>query len=597
MARTLEVRTVAPPDMDDPQRRETALLSPADATAAPAPLRLLVIGDGVVATHPLPREGDVVIGRAQDVDVQVDDASISRRHAVLHLGGSIRLEDLGSANGTRVRGSAVAQGTPVEVGTGEVIDLGSVMVIVQRGVTGARPRRLATHGYFEGRLEDERERNTPFAVLRIHAPQMLGSEAMQEILTLRGHPQDVVAYYGPGQYECLLVGCTATQAKQVEDDVTARLARHGARVRTGVACFPTDGREPEELLTRAGAALRKRAAAATPGSPIMPQGGAMQKLHRLVEKVAAGNINVLILGETGVGKEVLAEMLHRQSPRASKPFLRLNCAALSEFLLESELFGHEKGAFTGAVAAKPGLLETAQGGTVFLDELGEMPLVTQVKLLRVIEERMVTRVGGLKAQPINVRFIAATNRDLEAEIARGTFRQDLYFRLNAVTLTIPALRERTEEIEDLANAFVAQACEEMDRKDVPTISHDALELLQDYHWPGNIRELRNVMERAVLFCDGVIMREHLPVEKMEASMVATQASFSSSRGAAADGGGGANLRGEMEALERERIREALDRFAGNQTQAAKALGIPRRTLVKRLEAYGLPRPRKAPQRS
>ncbi len=201
---------------------------------------------------------------------------------------------------------------------------------------------------------------------------------------------------------------------------------------------PAELIRPETLRDEGpGAAIRRR--------PRLPRAGeAMQRVHALAERAAAGTINVLITGETGVGKELLAETVHRASPRRDGPYVCLNCAALSETLLESELFGHERGAFTGAVAAKPGLLETAAGGTVFLDEVGELPLATQAKLLRVIETREVTRLGSVQPRRIDVRFIAATNRDLEAEVARGAFRQDLYFRLNGITLTIPPLRARVE---------------------------------------------------------------------------------------------------------------------------------------------------------
>src|SRR5205823_4677188 len=203
-------------------------------------------------------------------------------------------------------------------------------------------------------------------------------------------------------------------------------------------------------------------------------------LRRLVERVAPGTISVLILGETGVGKEVLAETVHRESKRASKPFLKLNCAALSESLLESELFGHEKGSFTGALATKPGLLETADGGTVFLDEVGDLPLSMQVKLLRVLEERQVLRVGGLKPRPINVRFVSATNRDIEAEVGRGHYREDLFYRLNGVSLVIPPLRDRPEELEPLANEFIAASMRALGRSEGPALSPEALEVLRRY---------------------------------------------------------------------------------------------------------------------
>jgi transcriptional regulator with PAS, ATPase and Fis domain len=337
----------------------------------------------------------------------------------------------------------------------------------------------------------------------------------------------------------------------------------------------------EALLASAGALLQSAGASAS-ATP-------MQRLHELVDKVAEGTISVLILGETGVGKEVMAEAIHRKSPRARRPFLRINCGGLSEALLESELFGHEKGAFTGAVATKPGLFETAHGGTVFLDEVGEMPLPLQVKLLRVLEDRQVTRVGALAPRLVDVRFVAATNRDLEAEVQRGRFRQDLYFRLSGVTLHIPPLRERRDEIEGLARAFLGA------QPGARTIAPAAMELLLQYAWPGNIRELRNVIERAALLCTGdVIGLEHLPVDKMRAAMAAKAAeqapapsSEAPSRPAPSGG-----LKDEIDAVERRRILDALERCAGNQSEAARLLGISRGTLLARIQKYGLPRPRK-----
>jgi len=310
-------------------------------------------------------------------------------------------------------------------------------------------------------------------------------------------------------------------------------------------------------------------------SPGARSGEAMRRVHELAERAAAGTINVLIAGETGVGKELLAETVHRASPRRGGPYVCLNCAALSETLLESELFGHERGAFTGAVQAKPGLLETAARGTLFLDEVGELPLSTQAKLLRVIETREVARLGSVRPHRIDVRFIAATNRDLEAEVARGAFRADLYYRLNGITLTIPPLRSRLEEIRPLAETFARQICRDLGRQ-APLLPPASVSHLEAYAWPGNIRELKNVIERAVLLCEGPMLEpQHMPLER---PLTESQKLTSSGAGPARN--------------ERDRIVEALASCAGNQSRAAKMLGIPRRTFVTKLDAYRIPRPKK-----
>jgi two-component system, NtrC family, response regulator AtoC len=295
---------------------------------------------------------------------------------------------------------------------------------------------------------------------------------------------------------------------------------------------------------------------------------AMQAVYRMVERVARGQIAVLVQGETGSGKELVAEAVHRASPRCDRPFLRLNCAAFSEALLESELFGHERGAFTGADRAKVGLIESAQGGTVFLDEVGELPLQVQAKLLRVIEDRILLPVGAVQPRPVDVRFVAATNRELEAEVARGRFRQDLLYRLNGVTMRVPPLRERRIEIEPLAERFAARAARSLGQAHPPRLSTEARAWLLEHSWPGNVRELRNVMDRAVLLAgDGLICREHVDAGAPPP-------------GATADAG------------ELERITAALARCHGNQTRAARMLGMARSTLVRKLDALGLPRPRK-----
>jgi transcriptional regulator with PAS, ATPase and Fis domain len=351
----------------------------------------------------------------------------------------------------------------------------------------------------------------------------------------------------------------------------------GARLERGVAATVGFG----QIFHVGSVALvvQQAAGIAEPPRELVIAAPGMREVHATIARVAAGDISVLLLGETGVGKQVCAEQVHRQSPRRDRPMLELNCGALTESLLESELFGHERGAFSGAVAAKRGLLETADGGTVFLDEVGELPAATQVKLLRVLEERAVRPVGGLVARPIDVRFVAATNRDLEADSGK-TFRADLYYRLAGVTITIPPLRERGEELEPLARGLIAAACARS-RRPALALADDALAALRAHAWPGNVRELRNVIDRAVLLCAGATIElSHLP-DKLRAAP-------SSAPLPAAPGW----WQPDAAAQERARIVAALESAGGNQGRAAELLGMSRRTLLNRLDELSIPRPRK-----
>ncbi len=514
-------------------------------------------------------DGDHVIGRSSDASIRVDEDSVSRKHAQLSIGERVMLTDLGSLNGTRVRDRTLKAGVPVEIQPGESFELGterdSVILVLQRRRAAQKPRRqLYDHGYFETRVDEEiarsatarsasegsgvtvrsdlNDRPVTLARLQLDAPAKSAhdvdmgavAEVIEQVL-----PRTVLAAeYAPRELELLFVAMPWEDVEIVVDKLLERLQRLGVPCRTGFGFFPRDGRTASSLLAAANARLSSERddepslIVAPPGSGDHAARSPMERLQKLVERVAPSDISIVIHGETGVGKEVMAKELHRLSPRAGKPFVGLNCAALTETLLESELFGHERGSFSGAVATKPGLFEVADKGTVFLDEIGETSPAIQAKLLRVLEERTVLRVGGLHPRPIDVRFLAASHKDLEDEVAAGRFRQDLYFRLNGITLEIPPLRERTGEIEGLCATFIADSCRRGRRTDVPTLSREALQLLKTYAWPGNIRELRNVIERAVLLCSGPrITPDQLPADRMmraRAPMSSSSASSSAS---------------------------------------------------------------------
>jgi transcriptional regulator with PAS, ATPase and Fis domain len=297
-------------------------------------------------------------------------------------------------------------------------------------------------------------------------------------------------------------------------------------------------------------------------------------------RVAATETTVLLLGESGTGKEVVARLVHRASPRAAGPFVALNCAALPEQLLEAELFGYERGAFTGAVQSKPGQLEQAAGGTLLLDEVGEMSAPAQAKFLRVLQEREFQRLGGTRTLRADVRIIAATNRDLGRAAATGQFREDLYYRLNVFAIRLPPLRERRDDILPLVDAFLADIGRGLGHPPAG-ISHDARQRLTDYDWPGNVRELRNLLERAAILCDGgLITAEHLSLGAP--GPAAAVAAFEPAPRSASPPASGL-----LHDIERTMIAQALERARYNKSKAARALGLSRQQLYLRLRKHGL----------
>jgi nitrogen regulation protein NR(I) len=325
--------------------------------------------------------------------------------------------------------------------------------------------------------------------------------------------------------------------------------------------------------------------------PLVGQSASMRAIYDMVARVADSPSTVLITGESGTGKELIAKALHRGSSRRDKPLIKVNCAAIPKDLVESELFGYERGAFTGAVGSKPGRFELADGGTLFLDEIGEVPVEMQVKLLRALQESEFERVGGVKTLRVDVRLIAATNRDLKALIADGRFREDLYYRLAVVPIALPPLRERREDVPLLVQHFIEKYDQRLGKK-VQGIEEEALQILLGYGWPGNIRELENLMERSVLFADGpLILASALPDSLRErGGQAAPPIAAVGPLGAIAAPSGASMkeiVRQAQAELERELIARALDETGGNVTRAAKRLQISRKSLQVKMKELGL----------
>ncbi len=383
---------------------------------------------------------------------------------------------------------------------------------------------------------------------------------------------------GQGKTFCTVVGRDAAswgdEIERLRQDFQSRdVGREVERLRSAVQ------RRLQELSRRERALekrerelnlLRERIARHTASQHFIARSEAMQDVLELAARVAPIDTTVLVYGESGTGKEFIVRMIHEQSPRAAAPFVSINCAALTETLLESELFGHVRGAFTGASREKAGLFEVAGAGTIFLDEIGEVAPTIQAKLLRALQEREIRRVGAERTLKVNARVVAATNRDLKEAVAKGTFREDLYFRLAAFVITVPPLRERRDDIPALVHEFVRRCATRL-KKDVRTVSAEAMRALINYGWPGNVRELEHAIERAAILAHGtaITLRE-LPPEVSEKRKTASM-------------GDPLNIRSQ----ERELIRRALERYKGNRKRAAEALNISTVTLWRKMKEYDL----------
>jgi two-component system response regulator AtoC len=554
---------------------------------------MLVFERGSSWVFELPMSGEIVIGRGDTAELKLRDNTVSRRHATMRVDNhSVALTDLGSHNGTFVNGERLV-GTRT-LRSGDSLAICTATLVLYTSTATTNHARWLEYPALRERFDEELERSLryqrPVAVmcglLASAADHDLANRALS---ALRGI--DHGAWFDATQ---LVIVAPETGRDEVEAMANRirELLRH-IEVRIGYAVCPMDGHDADSLIISARAA----AAGATTGTVagaatslrtyrignrnVVVADPAMARLYALVERLARVDLPVLITGETGSGKELAASMLHERSPRREKPRVALNCAAIQESLVESELFGHERGAFSGAVGVKQGLLETAHGGTVFLDEIGELPLAIQAKLLRVLETKRLTRVGDVHEREINVRLVAATNRNLQDEVDAGRFRQDLLFRLNAATLQVPPLRERPRELGLLAELFLSEACRAANRPPI-MFDPDALELLQAYRWPGNVRELKNVMEYfAATLPGGKLGAAHV-TERLGSPM------------AVPDHVGGSSaprmfvpIADEIRALEIQRMTQALEAAGGNQTRAADLIGMPVRTFFTKMRQYQL----------
>jgi DNA-binding NtrC family response regulator len=383
---------------------------------------------------------------------------------------------------------------------------------------------------------------------------------------------------GQGSSHCSAIGRDAgswgTEIEAIRADFqAASLGREVERLREAVGKRLKELDRRERLLDRRERELnllRERVNRHAAAKDFVVRSQAMQDVLELAARVAPLDTTVLVYGESGTGKEFIVRMIHDQSPRRAAPFVSINCAALTETLLESELFGHVRGAFTGAVRDKAGLFEVAGNGTIFLDEIGEVAPTVQAKLLRALQEREIRRVGAERSIKVNARVVAATNRDLRAAVAAGSFREDLYFRLGAFIITVPPLRDRREDIPPLVHAFMTRAAGRM-KKDVRSVSADAMSALMNYRWPGNVRELEHAIERAVILANGPSIRvRELPPEVTQKTQPRS-----------------ADDTLDLQEQERIAIERALERFGGNRRKAAEALRISTVTLWRRMKQYGL----------
>jgi two-component system response regulator AtoC len=590
---------------------------PALQPASPPGPHLVVVEAQSSYPRPLPPSGVLLIGRDSEADLKLSEPAASRRHAeILMEGGEVRVRDLGSMNGTAVNGERVTGERPLL--SGDTVTIGATALILYLPGTVGPGRPLVEARSLRRQLADELERARLFdrqvsvftLVFDPPGGEVEGEAAPPDheavVTQVEGklRPIDRCGWLSPLVLAGVLPELGEDQGAALLAEVlkAARTVAPGARA--GLAVYPVTACEVDALLAASRSSARTAGARPTVGDAdadarlaigermVVVADPAMRGLMELIRRLAPTDLPVLIEGETGVGKENAAYALHAWSARKSGPFVAVNCAAFAESLIESELFGSEKGAFSGAVASRPGLIESAHGGTLFFDEIGELPLALQPKLLRVLESKRALRVGGTRERELDVRVVAATNRNLAQEVAAGRFRQDLLYRLNAATVVLPPLRNRPREIAVLARTFLGQACQ---RLSLPprSFSSDSLRGLAAHVWPGNVRELKNVVDFLAATAEGSIieasaLRARLasagpPAAPAPVTPAAPAARATQSYTAAP----GTPIGDQIKELERSRMVEALEQTGWVQTRAAELIGMPLRTFQQKVKLYGL----------
>ena len=586
----LETRRLSEEDVVRRSRRHRTQADP------PVSLLLFFQRDGIRAV-PVAEGESLLVGRSRPADLIIPDASLSRSHArIERLDGELWVEDLGSTNGTRVNGDRIERS---RLEAGDSLVVGGVSAAVQ-SLDPLQPEGtgLETHDRFRIALQREVERarvqGDSLALIMDACPAGPLSDPANWFPRLQAasRPFDTLALYSADTVEQLRPSDSAKQAAAAAQQLIAKTPG----LRCGIGVYPDNATTAEALLDVTRSALlsasdstpeQRAAAISTEALPPVTSGGpvvcspVMEALYATVDKLAKGRIPVLLTGETGTGKEIVARAIHDRGPRAQAPLICVNCGGIPNQLIESSLFGHEPGAFTGAQGRAQGVFEAADGGTVLLDEIGELPASAQAALLRVLETQRLCRVGSTDEIQVDVRILAATHRDLETLSREGLFREDLLYRLNAMTLKVPALRERPEEIEALARHFLAQANEE-NACAVVDLEPAAMACLLAHPWPGNVREMRNAITRAVVIAQSDrIQVADLP-ERVRGRLAPGPDSCQSGP---EPSDGPVDLKTEVARYEADLILRALKACDWDRNLAAEHLGLPVRTLAYKIQAH------------